>query len=124
MWYKTGLGKGNHNMAMEASLNKFADKVGETNSLRAGHIAFRLSGEDGGDYFLDCSTGDARLTEGQPPSTLLIEVIGDARRIRGILEGEKDVTRQFLAGGFWIRGGLQYASDLALELGCIEQPLL
>jgi hypothetical protein len=51
-------------------------------------------------------------------------VIGDARRIRGILEGEKDATRQFLAGGFRIRGDLQYASDLALELGYIEQPLL
>jgi len=114
-------------MVMEATLNKFAAKVGETNSVRAGHIAFRLSGEDGGDFFLDCSTGDACLTEGQPPSTPLIEVMGDARRIRRIrriLEGEKDATRQFLAGGFRIRGDLRYASDLALELGYIKQPLL
>jgi hypothetical protein len=111
-------------MATEASLNKLAEKMGKTHSQRQGYIVFKLSGDDGGDFHLDCSGGKARLTKGQAPRTPLIEVVGDAKRIRGILDGEKDATRQFLAGGFRIRGDLRYASDLALELGYIEQPLL
>jgi hypothetical protein len=49
-----------------------------------------------------------------PPT---IQIIGDARRILGVLAGQKDARTHFLAGGFRVRGDLRYLSDLAVELG-------
>lgn len=109
-------------MTTEESLKRFADRVSKAKVLRKGPLAFRLSGKDGGDYFLDCSTGQARLSKGTPSDQVLLELIGDARRIIAVLEGKKDGRRQFLAGGFRVRGDLRYVSDLMLELGVIKEP--
>ena len=51
-----------------------------------------------------------------------VEVIGDANRIRAILEGRKEGRLQFYAGGIRVRGDLQYLSDLAYEMGLIKEP--
>jgi hypothetical protein len=53
-----------------------------------------------------------------------LEVYGDAERIRGIVEGEKDAVREFLAGGLRVRGDLRYLSELGLELGFLRRPPL
>ncbi len=110
-------------MATEAALESFAKRLSEAKALGKGSIAFRLSGPESGQYFLDCSKGVAKLVKGTPPHHPIIELIGDAARIVAILEGKKDARAQFLVGGFRIRGDLRYASDLALELGIIQDPL-
>ena len=107
----------------ETYLGEFAKKLGKTEALRRGSIVLRLTGAGGGEYCLDCSTKGIRLSKGMPRSAPLIEVMGDARRIRGILEGKKNGRTQFLAGGIRVRGDLRYLSDLALELGIIKQPI-
>jgi len=108
---------------MEAYLEDCAKRLGETKALRQGSIVFRLTGVGGGEYYLDCSTKGARLAKSMPRGAPLIEVMGDARRIRAILEGKKDGRTQFLAGGIRVRGDLRYLSDLAMELGIIKEPL-
>jgi hypothetical protein len=108
------------------SLGRISERLAKAESMRPGDIVFHLEGPEGGNYAVKCGQGQARITESAaagvdtPP---LIEVFGDARRIRAILAGEKDAMEQFLAGGFRIRGDIRYLSDIALELGLIKQPL-
>lgn len=105
----------------KAFFETFTKRVSQTKALKEGSIVFRLTGE--GDYCVDCSPKTAELTVGMPRSTPIIEVLGDAKRIQAILEGKKDARAQFMAGGLRVRGDLRYLSDLALELGILEEPL-
>lgn len=109
--------------SVEASLASFLEKVREAKSLRTGSIAFRLTGDEAGEYYIDNSPQGVRLLKSAPQSLPLIEVIGDARRIKTILEGKKNARTEFLAGGIRVRGDLRYLSDVALELGILESPL-
>ena len=45
------------------------------------------------------------------------------KRINAILAGTKDARKEFLAGGFRVRGDLRYLSNVALELGILKEPL-
>jgi hypothetical protein len=110
-------------MSTEASLQAFGKRVSNTKALRSGFIVFRLSGADSGNYFLDCSPGEARLTEGIPDDRPLFEVIGDSEKVCTLLEGKTDARTLFLAGAFRVRGDLDYVSDLALELGLLREPM-
>ena len=60
-----------------------------------------------------------RARRAGPP---IIEVIGDADRIRRILDGSKDGRLQFFAGGIRVRGDLKYLSELSHEMGFIKEP--
>jgi hypothetical protein len=53
----------------------------------------------------------------------VLEIHADAETVQRILDGEKDAAKQFFAGGIRVRGDLRYLSDVALELGLLEQPL-
>jgi len=52
-----------------------------------------------------------------------VEVIGSSAKVRALISGDRDPVKVFLSGGVRLRGDLRYASDLALELGLIEEPL-
>ncbi len=112
--------------SLNDSLGRLAQRLRESKSLRRGDIVFRLVGPAGGNYCLECSESEVRVAEfaaagadRQP----LIEVMGGAETIRAIIDGEKDATKQFLAGGIRVRGDLRYLSDMALELGVLKAPL-
>ncbi len=108
---------------MGTYLKTFAKRLDKTKALKKGLILLRLTGADGGEYCLDCSPKGVRIEKKMTHSTPLIEVIGDAKRIRAVLDGKKDGRTQFLAGGIRIRGDLRYLSDLAIELDIIKEPL-
>jgi hypothetical protein len=115
----------------QESLAGFASRLQQSRILRQGDIVLHLTGEGGGDYCLTCGTGQIQVQEaggmasaaarGSAPP--LLEVLGDARVIRDILDGKKDPVKQFLVGGLRIRGDLRHFSDLALEMNLIDQPL-
>jgi hypothetical protein len=105
------------------SLQRVAKKFSGAKCLRDGHIVLRLSGAGGGSYVLKCEGPSVKLITAVPAGQHPIELIGEARRILPILEGKKDARAQFLAGGFRVRGDLRYASDLAVELGILKEPI-
>jgi len=107
----------------QAYVEQFAKRLRNCKSLKDGSIVLRLSGPGGGEYWLQCSAGEVRLAEGPTAGPLLIQLIGNARRIQAVLEGKKDAVTQFLAGGFRVRGDPYYISDLFLELGILKKPL-
>lgn len=104
-------------------LGDVGKKLSKSERLRAGTIAFRLSGAGGGNFCVTCAPGSTKVTEGAAAGPHTIEVMGPASQIQAILEGEKDARKQFLAGGIRIRGDIRYLSDLAIELGIIDEPI-
>jgi hypothetical protein len=54
----------------------------------------------------------------------LLEVIGDPRRIRAIVRGEKDARMQFFAGVIRVRGDMHYLSELGMQLGFLKTPIV
>ena len=57
------------------------------------------------------------------PAVPTLEIMGDARRIAAVISGGKNARKEFLAGGFRVRGNLRYLSDVAMELGILKIPL-
>ena len=119
---------------IQDTLERLARTLEQSPSLKPGVIVFHLTGVFEGDIVLECSEGQVHVTEypaarggggggggGAMPS--FIEVMGDANTVRAILDGERDAREQFLAGGLRVWGDLRYLSDLALELGVLQEPL-
>jgi hydrogenase maturation factor HypE len=110
---------------VKGSLEAIASKAAKSKTTRPGEVVLRLSGKGGGTFTVSADRrGKVQVAEtadvaGQP----LFEVIGDAEAVQAILDGKVDARKQFLAGGIRIRGDLQHASDLAVELGLLKYPL-
>lgn len=107
----------------EKALDGLAERLGGCKALRPGLIAFTLPGRGGGEYRLECQPGEVHVAEGKGQQMHQIEVIGSPTKVRSLISGERDAVSVFLSGGIRLRGDLRYASDLALELGLIEEPL-
>jgi hypothetical protein len=105
------------------ALRALAKRLKEGGRFRAGNVVFRL-GRDG-DVHLDATEDAVSVVDGQPTRARgpRAELIGDARIIRGILEGKTNARARFLAGGFRVRGDLRYLSELAMELGLLDKPI-
>ena len=107
----------------EDPLHHFATRLSATKTLRDGHIVLRMIGESGGNYCLRCEGSRVTLLQDVPSGNHHVELIGDAKQVRSVLEGKKDARRHFLAGAFRVRGDIRYISDLAMELGILKQPI-
>jgi hypothetical protein len=108
--------------SVEAALTRFSTNLDRARTRRCGSILLRLSGENGGDFYLHSTSAGSTLSREPAAGSPHIEVIGDANRIRAILDGTKEGRAQFYAGGIRVRGDLQYLSELAYELGFIKEP--
>lgn len=106
-----------------AYVASLAKKLEKAEALREGAMLFRLTGKEAGEYRLECSAKGVRVAKGMPRGAPLLEVMGDAQRIRAIIEGKKDARKQFFAGGLRVRGDLLYAAELGRELGILEGEL-
>jgi SCP-2 sterol transfer family len=110
----------------QQTLERISERLAKSRSMKQGDIVFRLTGAEAGAWMVQCGEGAARvapLPAAGSDRAPLIEVIGDAARVRAVLAGDKDARTQFLAGGFRVRGDLRYLSDVGLELGLLKEPL-
>jgi hypothetical protein len=111
---------------LEEALERVSERFAKSKAMKPGDIVFRLAGQGGGNVVVECSEKGVHVAESAAAGadrTPLVEVIGDANRIRAILAGRKDAREEFLAGGFRVRGDLRYLSNVAMELGIIKDPL-
>ena len=81
-----------------------------------------MTGANGGDFYLHSTSTGCSVSREAAAGPPIIEVIGDADRIRRILDGSKDGRLQFYAGGIRVRGDLKYLSELSHEMGFIKDP--
>ena len=107
----------------EKSLDALAKKLEGCASLRSGSIAFRLTGRGGGDYDIECGSGSAKVRDAERRRVPDIEIIGTPAKVRALITGDKDPIKVFFTGGIRVRGDIRYASDLAVELGLLAEPL-
>jgi hypothetical protein len=107
------------------ALSDVAKRMPAAKSLRKGTIVVRATGAGGGEFRFDTTAKTAKLVTGARASTEepTLEIVGDARRIQAALSGDKDVRALYLGGGLRLRGDLNYFSELAQELGIIDEPL-
>jgi hypothetical protein len=106
-------------VGVEDALRELTARIDACRALRHGSILVRATGSGGGDFSIECSEHGACLgtTRGAYAST--VEVMGDARTIRGVIDGRLDARREFFSGGFRVRGDIGFVSDLAVRLGFI-----
>lgn len=111
--------------ALELLLQDFAGRLNALGAAREGSIL--VQAVDGGgrvEYILECSQKKVRVVNRTTVKNFPdLEIIGTARQIAGVLAGKTDARKRFLAGGFRLRGDLRYASDLAMQLGILKDPL-
>ncbi len=112
-------------VGVEALLEQAAGKLANCRALKRSVILVRVTGAEAADYWLDCAERGVRLVKDapRPDASPAIEIIGNARNISGVLTGQKNALKHFLAGGFRVRGDLRYFSNLAVEIGILENPL-
>lgn len=71
---------------------------------------------------LDCQPDAAHVAEGLGHRPHQVEVIGGPVKIRSLIESEHDAVR-CPRRGHPHAGDIRYGSDLALDLGLIEEPV-
>jgi len=111
---------------LDTAIEQLSTRLSSCRALRKGTtLVVRATGEGGGDFHLEAADDSVRIAKA-PPMTAgaaTLEIMGDARRIAAVLHGQKDARKEFLAGGFRVRGDLRYLSDVATELGILSSPL-
>lgn len=111
--------------ALQKAVESVAAKLHRDRRLRPGSIVFRAAEGETPVFTLRASDTafEVDAAAAAEPSPLL-EVIGDPRRIRAIVRGEKDARMQFFAGGIRVRGDMQYLSELGMQLGFLKKPIV
>ena len=107
--------------SVELIVRKFSSDFEKAQTRRVGSILLRLSGENGGNFYLHSTNSGCSVLHEAAEAPPHVEVIGDADRICAILRGDKEGRLQFYAGGMRVRGDLQYLSELAHEMGFIRK---
>jgi hypothetical protein len=99
-------------------------KLAPQQIAKKGYIKVKTTGSGGKEYYLEGSENGMRVVRTQSiASPPLLEITGNAGRLQAVMSGKKDALKQFLTGGFRVKGDLHYLSDLALALGFLKKPL-
>jgi hypothetical protein len=109
-------------MTADAALKEFSAKFERAQTRRPGSILLRLTGKNGGQFYLYSTATGCRVSREPAEESPHVQVSGPADRILAILSGRKEGRSQFIAGGIRVRGDLDYLSALAHEMGLIKEP--
>jgi hypothetical protein len=106
-----------------AHLEAFARRLNTITAANThGTILLRVKGRDGGDYAFGCrQEGVIRAAAGADLSGHRLVVTADDTHVKDILDGKKNARKAFLAGGIRVQGDIQFAVDLAYELGFVKE---
>jgi hypothetical protein len=109
--------------ALQQAVESAATRLHRDRGLRPGAIVFRTA-EGEAPLFTLRATETSFQLDTTAEAAPLLEVIGDPRRIRAIVRGEKDARLQFFAGGIRVRGDMNYLSELGMQLGFLKKPIV
>ena len=108
--------------SLQRSVEKLAKRIADCESTRVGEFVITATGTHKGTYCIQCTQDKTYVAETRAEAVPLIEIMGDSTKIRAMLDGKKDARKQYLSGGFRIRGDIAYASKLGMELGIVSEP--
>lgn len=109
---------------VEGVLSSLVDRLPAAARSLPGQVVFRLTRPDVA-FAIHCDDSGPRPAAPDPAAAVapLIEVVGEARIVCAVLTGERDARRQYLEGGFVVRGNIPHLSTLAVQLGLLRTPL-
>jgi hypothetical protein len=104
---------------IESSLTAFSRKLSGSAQLKDGSILLHFT-DSGEEYWVEGTGREARVTKAAPIKPSLVEVRGPSTVLRAIMEGKKEASRAFIAGGIQVQGDLPYLEALLKELGLLQ----
>jgi hypothetical protein len=104
---------------IESSLTAFSRKLSGSAQLKDGSILFHFT-DSGEEYCVEGTGREARVTRGAPIKPPLVEVRGPSTVLRAIMDGKKEASRAFIAGGIQVQGDLPYLEALLKDIGLLQ----
>lgn len=103
------------------ALETVAKRFASLEARKPGAIQFRLTGGESGEFALEVDDRrQVKQTAGKSRQKPRIQVTGDGKQVRMVLEGKREATKAFLAGGIQVRGDIRYLERVLLELKLLK----
>lgn len=105
--------------ALDKGLLALGQRVSAAAPKRRGSIVVQFT-DTGAERGLEGAGQSARLLEAGAESPPIVRISGPASVIKQIIEGKKEASRAFLAGGIQVSGDLPYLEAMLKDLGLLE----
>ena len=106
---------------IESSLSELSRTLSDSAQLKPGSILIRFT-DSGEEYSMEMREREARMARGVPATAPLVEVHGPSTVLKAIMDGRKEASRAFLAGGIRVEGDVPYLESLLKDLGLLQCP--
>jgi putative sterol carrier protein len=104
---------------IESSLTAVSRKLSDSAQLKPGSILIRFT-DSGEEYSMEMTAREVRTIRAAPATAPLVEVSGSSTVLKAIMDGRKEASRAFLAGGIRVQGDLPYLEALLKEIGLLQ----
>lgn len=104
---------------IELAISKLSEQIGRSSILKDARILIHLT-DVPEEYCLETDINEARLVPASEGSSPIVRVSGPSKVIQSILEGRKEASRAFIAGGIQVQGDLPYLETLLKEGGLLH----
>ena len=106
---------------IELSLTAVSRKLSDSTQLKPGSILIRFT-DSGEENSIEMTGREARVIRAAPATAPLVEVSGPSKVLKAIMDGRKEASRAFLAGGIRVQGDVPYLEALLKEIGLLQCP--
>jgi putative sterol carrier protein len=104
---------------IESSLSELSRTLSDSAHLKHGSILIRFT-DSGDEYSIETTGREARMIRAAPATAPLVEVAGSSRALKAIMDGRKEASRAFLAGGIRVQGDVPYLEALLKDIGLLQ----
>jgi hypothetical protein len=104
---------------IESSLTAVSRKLSDSAQLKPGSILIRFT-DSGEEYSIEMTGREVRMTRGAPATAPLVEVAGSSTVLKAIMDGRKEASRAFQAGGIRVQGDVPYLEAVLKEIGLLQ----
>jgi len=105
--------------ALESSVAALSGKLTGAVPLKQGTVLIRLT-DSGEELSVEGMGRELRMAAAASPGTPLVEISGPSSVIKAIIDGKKEASRAFIAGGLQVRGDLNYLEALLKDLNLLD----
>lgn len=105
--------------AIEKSLTALGSKLSSSAPKKRGGILLSFT-DSGEEYYFQGTDRETRVTKGADAAPPLVRIAGPSNVLRAIMDGKKEASRAFMAGGIQVSGDLDYLEALLKDLGLLN----
>ena len=105
--------------AIEKGLTTLLGKLSSAAPKKRGSILLSLT-DSGDDIYLDGIERKASVSRGAGAAPPVVRIAGPSSVLKAIMDGKKEASRAFVAGGIQVSGDLEYLEALLKDLGLLK----